>query len=129
LVAELVSAHELFTKSNRAGIQRMKECLPPIWNGPPSLEEAVSINSKAFNMIPTTVTNSRETYLSNAKRKLYIRNLKKKELRALLNNILDDHLDTLDYDSPVQFREAVSDDQHEYGETGFYCLHSGEKIG
>ena len=103
----------------------MKECLPLIWNGPPSLEEAISINSKAFNMIPTTVTNSREPYLSNAKRKRYIKSLKKKELRALLNNILDNHFDILNYDSPVQFREAISEED----ETGFYCLHSGEKIG
>mgnify|MGYP003643581448 CR=1 FL=1 len=76
-------------------------------------------------MIPITFTNSREPYLSNAKRKRYIKKLKKKELRALLNKIMDDRLDTLGYDSPVQFREAISEED----ETGFYCLHSGEKIG
>jgi hypothetical protein len=81
-------------------------------------------------MIKTKVFNSRRDYISiDLRRKKYIKNLKKKELRELLNNILDDHLNPLGYDSPVQFREAVSDGVNEYGETGFYCLHSGEKIG
>lgn len=81
-------------------------------------------------MIKTTVFNSREKDItSNDLIKNYLKTLKKKGLRGIITNILENYLDPLGYDSPVQFREAVSDGQREYGETGFYCLHSGEKIG
>lgn len=80
-------------------------------------------------MIETKVFNSRvRSFNPDALRRAskdYLKTLKKKELRSLIHNIMDNYFDPMGYDASVQFRKAISEED----ETGFYCLHSGEKIG